>query len=46
MVKWRHTLGEDWTGDPAIFFWVTLTDEASKKDNLENVYHAVRHTLA
>jgi hypothetical protein len=33
-VKWRHTFGNDWTGDPAIFFWVTLTDEASKKDNL------------
>ena len=21
VVKWRHTFGNDWTGDPAIFFW-------------------------
>jgi hypothetical protein len=34
VVKWRHTFGNDWSGDPAIFFWVTLTDEASKKENL------------
>jgi hypothetical protein len=34
VVKLRHTFDNDWTGDPAIFFWVTLTDETSKRDNL------------
>lgn len=34
VVKWRYTLDNDWSGDPAIFFWVTLTDEASKPANL------------
>src|SRR5215469_10938699 len=34
VVKWRYTLENDWSGDPAIFFWVTLTDEASKPASL------------
>jgi len=34
IVNWRYTIGEDWTGDPAIFFWVTLSDEAAKRWNL------------
>jgi hypothetical protein len=34
VVKWRYTFDSDWSGDPAIFFWVTLTDDASKKANL------------
>jgi hypothetical protein len=29
VVKWRYTLGEDWTRDPAIFFWIILTDAAA-----------------
>ena len=46
VVKWRHTFGNDWTGDPAIFFWVTLTDEASKKDNLSKATEAFRKALS
>jgi hypothetical protein len=45
VAKWRHTFGNDWTGDPAIFFWVTLTDEASKKDNLSKATEAFRKVL-
>jgi hypothetical protein len=45
VVKWRHTFGNDWTGDPAIFFWVTLTDEASKKDNLLKATEAFMKAL-
>jgi len=45
VVKWRHTFGNDWAGDPAIFFWVTLTDEASKKDNLSKATEAFRNEL-
>ena len=29
VVRIRYSLGEDWTGDPSIFFRVLLTDEAS-----------------
>jgi len=28
-VKWRYTIDEDWSGDPAIFFWITLSDETA-----------------
>jgi|SRR5580658_2169642 hypothetical protein len=45
VVKWRHTFGNDWTGDPAIFFWVTLTDEASLKDNLLKATKSFRQVL-
>ena len=45
VVKWRHTFGNDWTGDPAIFFWVTLTDEASKKGNLSKATEDFRKVL-
>lgn len=45
VVKWRYTFGNDWTGDPAIFFWVTLTDEASEKDNLSKSTEAFRNEL-
>jgi hypothetical protein len=24
IVNWPYTIGEDWSGDPAIFFWLTL----------------------
>jgi hypothetical protein len=34
VVKWRYTFDDDWSGDPAIFFWVVVTDEASKPQNL------------
>jgi hypothetical protein len=34
VVNWRYTIGEDWSGDSAIFFWVTLSDEAAKRRNL------------
>lgn len=29
VVNLRHTLDNNWSGDPAIFFWITLSDEAS-----------------
>ena len=36
IVNWRYTVGEDWSGDPAIFFWVTLSDEAAMRRNLSD----------
>jgi hypothetical protein len=34
VVRWHYTYGTDWSGEPAIYFWVVLTDDASKKQNL------------
>jgi hypothetical protein len=30
VVNFRYTLDNDWSGDPAIFFWITLSDEAAR----------------
>jgi|HubBroStandDraft_1064217.scaffolds.fasta_scaffold21043_2 hypothetical protein len=35
--KWNYTFENDWSGDPAIFFWVIVSDEASKPENLREV---------
>jgi len=32
IVNLRYTLEEDWSGDPAIFFWITLSDEAAHRE--------------
>jgi hypothetical protein len=37
IVDWDVTFDNDWSGDPAIFFSVVLTDEASKPENLRKV---------
>ena len=34
VVNLRYTLDNDWSGDPAIFFWITLSDEAAQRTNL------------
>jgi hypothetical protein len=46
VVKWRHTFDNDWAGDQAIFFWVTLSDEASKKDQLLQTTEAFKKVLS
>jgi len=30
VVNLRYTFDDDWSGDPAIFFWITLSDEAAR----------------
>ncbi len=45
VAKWRYTLDNDWSGDPAVFFWVTLTDEASKPANFPGVKAAFTSTI-
>src|ERR1039458_8278022 len=45
VARWRHTFGNDWAGDPAIFFWVTLTDEASKKDKLSQTTEGFKKVI-
>jgi hypothetical protein len=34
VVRLRYTLERDWSGDPAIFFRVLLSDRASRRDQL------------
>jgi hypothetical protein len=31
VVNFRYTVDNDWSGDPAIFFWITLSDEAARR---------------
>ena len=31
VVNLRYTFDDDWSGDPAIFFWITLSDEAARQ---------------
>jgi hypothetical protein len=34
VVNLRYTFDEDWSGDPAIFFWITLSDVAARREVL------------
>ena len=45
VVRVRYTLGEDWTGDDAIFFRVLLSDHASKRRRLLQVTNRVRDRI-
>lgn len=40
VLKWKAAFGNDWSGDWAIFFSVTLKDEASRKENLSGTTSA------
>jgi len=45
VVKWNYTFENDWSGDPAIFLWVILTDEASQPQNLRQAKTAFIATV-
>ena len=34
VVNLRYTIDNDWSGEPAIFFWITLSDEAARPEVL------------
>src|ERR1700743_661685 len=34
VVNLRYTVEDDWSGDPAMFFWITLSDEAARRGGL------------
>ena len=44
-MRLRYTLGEDWSGDPAIFFRVLLSDRASRRDQLYSVTSRVKDAI-
>src|SRR5260370_41142341 len=37
----QHTFGDDWTGEPSVFFTVILSDAASRRDLLLLIANAV-----
>ena len=45
VVRIRFNLGEDWTGDPAVYIRVVLTDEAGKEEHLYDVAQRVRRKV-
>ena len=45
VVRIRYQFGEDWTGDPSIFFRVLISDEASREPNLRQLSQRIAATL-
>jgi hypothetical protein len=41
VVRIHHTFGNDWNGEPAVFFMVILSEAASRRDQLLNVTNGV-----
>jgi hypothetical protein len=45
VVKLLHTVDNDWHGDPAIFFWITLSDEASDPADLPETTRRITDSI-
>jgi hypothetical protein len=45
VVNLRYTIDNDWSGDTAIFFWITLTDEAASPAVLPNISRRIRESI-
>lgn len=45
VVRIRHDIGEDWSGDPSIFFRVLLSDSAASEGRVWEVTDHVRDRL-
>lgn len=45
VVRVRYSLGEDWSGDAAIYFRIVLTDEASREERLGDVAHRIEEMI-
>lgn len=45
VVHAKYRIGEDWEGDPAIFFNIVLSDEASRDDRLSGVTRRIQEFL-
>ena len=42
----RFSVGDDWSGDPAIYFRVLLTETASRRDVIGEIAHRVSRVLS
>jgi hypothetical protein len=45
VVSLEYRLGEDWTGDPAIFFGIVTTDEAARPPRLRETTRPINDAL-
>jgi hypothetical protein len=45
VVRIRYHTGFDWSGDPAIFFRILLSDNASRRENLGDITARVRREI-
>lgn len=45
VVKLRYTVDNDWSRDPAIFFWITLSDEAASPAVLSRTSRRIMNTI-
>lgn len=46
VVRIRHYIGEDWSGDPSITFRVVLSDEAAAREHLSEVTRPIREEIS
>ena len=46
VVRIRHTIGSDWSGEPALFLRVILSDSASRPDRLHQVRSRVSAVIS
>ena len=45
VVDLTYTLGEDWSGDPAIFFTIVLSDRAARRDQLYKLTSEIQDVI-
>jgi hypothetical protein len=45
VVHLEYVLGEDWTGEPSIFFTIVLSDQAAKQDRLYKLTSEIRDVI-
>jgi hypothetical protein len=45
VVNLRYTIDNDWSGDPAIFFWITLSDEAAHPAVLHQTTGTIKNAI-
>jgi hypothetical protein len=45
VVTLRYTLGQDWSGEPAIFFRVVLSEQASRRDQLRSSTSQIENAI-
>jgi len=45
VIRIRHTLENDWSGEPAVFFRIILSDAASKRDRLLHATNHISNTI-
>jgi hypothetical protein len=45
VVRLKYTLGQDWSGEPAIFFQIVLSDRASRRDKLHDATNQIENEI-